>query len=275
MSTLILGQEFASPVTQTILPVAEIITGSTRNGNVASACIVGFYPLSPTEFTGLETSVALASGQVATTSVRLPAANGVQPEYLVARFSNHEANQEAWRGHPSFVPADAAGYYSDWIMPASLITYRHGLGVLVGALVNGLDVYTWSTPSAAVPPQADNGALQWAASVSLTDDLDCAFFDFNWVDLFQAKPPAGVTIEGLTGLAIVPTTQPAGLPFKSSVLQHPMIGPNNTTIYNTVRIIRLAQTIAPDDYAFGFTIAYTDAHGRVASTAVTLTLTVV
>src|SRR5690606_18887278 len=99
MSTLTLGQEFASPVTQTILPVAEIITGSTRNGNVASARIVGFYPLSPTEFTGLETSVALASGQVATTSVRLPAANGVQPEYLVARFSNHEANQEAWRGH--------------------------------------------------------------------------------------------------------------------------------------------------------------------------------
>lgn len=277
MATIITGVEFAEPITHTILPVAEITRGQTRNGEVTSVRIVGFFPISQTEFTGLETSFSLSTGPVKVTSVRLPTSVAGErvPEYMVAEFNSHEANLEAWRGHGSFVSNEESGYYSQWVLPASAITYRHGLGILVGSLVRRLDVGTWSSPGNPVPPTASNGTIKWAASIPLTSNLECAFFDFNWVDLFSAKPPAGVDVASLTGLAIVPTTQPAGLPFKSTVMQHPMVGPNNTVIYTTVRIVKLKQEPAPGDYTFGFTIVYTDSHNRQASANVTLTLTVV
>ena len=277
MSTIRTGVEFATPVKQTILPVAEVIRGQTRNGEVASAHIVGFFPISETSFTGLETSFSLSTGTVKITSIRLPSLTTdtrVQ-EYMVAEYSNHEANQEAWRGHASFVSNEESGYYSQWILPASSITYRHGLGILVGSLTTRLNVGTWSNPADPVPPSAEDGKIKWAASVSLTSNLECSFFDFNWVELFQAKPPAGMDVASLNGLAIVPTSQPEELPFKSTVLQHPMIGANNTVIYNTIRIVRLKQTIEAGDYTFGFTIACVDAHNRLVSTEVELTLTVV
>lgn len=277
MATITTGVEFQQPIKQTILPVAEIIQGNTRNGAVTSAHIVGFFPIAETEFTGLETSFSLATGPVKTLSLRLPTSVNIQrvPEYMVAAYSNHEANQQAWRGHSSFVSNEESGYYSQWILPASSIIYRHGLGILVGSLAQRMNVSTWPSPDPVQPPTASDGAVKWAASVSLTNDIDCSFFDFNWVDLFKAKPPAGVVPDSLTGLAIVPTSQPPGLPFKSTVLQHPLVGPNNTMIYNTIRIVRLKQVIAAGEYEFGFTIAYVDKHNRQATTDVTLTLTVV
>lgn len=275
MSSLIIGKPFAAAIDHTILPVAELVTSSRRPGS-GDIRIVGFFPIASTSFDGNETTFNLNSGAVNVTSVHLPPDYTKEraSEFMIAWYDVDDARHEQWRGHPSFVSAADSGFYSRWILAETSVTQRQGNGTLIGSLVKGLDVTTYVPPSSPTAPTAANGSLRWAVSISLVD-LDCAFFDFNWVDLFNAKPPVGVVPAGLTGLAIVPTSQPAGLPFKSTVVQTSMIGANNTLIYNTVRIIKLQQAVAPDDYTFDFSIGYTNEQGITASTPVTLTLTVV
>lgn len=279
MSTIQVGLPFAAPVSQTILPVAEVITGVSMKGAPVptSVRIVGFFPITETEFTGEESTFNLASGTINVSSIRLPpqVTENRVPELMVAAFNPQESWNEAWRGHPSFVPSELAGYYSNWIMPVSTITYRHDNGILVGSLATKMDNYTWTTAPDPTSPTGTNATIKWAVSMSITNDITCSFFDFNWIDLFNAKPPAGVDVSTIRGLYIIPTEQPSGLPFKSAVLQHPEAGPNNSVIYNTVRLIRMVQNVAAGNYTFKFSINYVDAANKPASTEVTLTLTIV
>lgn len=277
MSTPKIINLFDSPVTQSILPVARVVEGQPRRGGpTVNVTIVGFYPIASTEFVGSETSFSLASGNVRLAAIELPyqPGNSRVSQYMVAAFDAAESYRENWLGHSSFVPAHATGNFARWILPVSVITHEKVDGILIGGLSRNLDV-TYTPPPAPTPPSVDDATIRWAAQVALDGVGPCAAFDFNWIDLFQAKLPSGVDFLKTTNLTITPTVQPAGLPMKSSVLQHQLIGANGQPVFNTVRVLVLKPSIEAGDYVFEFLIGYTDEYGKQATAPAELTLTVV
>ncbi len=286
-STLIFGQPFAAPIKHTILPVVERVIG--RKVGVlpppASARIVGYLPIAETEFDGTETTFTVqggAGGVVNVSSLRLPTKvqdgstfHQVQ-EYMVAYYDQPASHYAPWLGYPSFINTDDTGYYSWWSLPTITRTHHYGRGVLFGSLWSRMNIYPAPTPVTPPNPPGENGTLRWAASMNLSSaSRDCAFFDFNWMALFQATPPPGTLPGQQTPLSIMVTSQPPDGEFKAAVLQRQTILPGGGVVFDTVRIIRMQDNVVAKDYEFEFAISQVDSEGRITTTDVTLVLTVV
>lgn len=249
-----------NPSTQTIIPVI------TMDGRVR-----GFYPISETTFDGSETEYTTSDGVVVPLAVVTVDYNptlrnvtqyvaGVWPIGLPFNFF-------PWASI-DFVAGENSGYYNWYSMPTHTWIQRFSRGNLIGSLYASMNESVFA-PASNNPPDASNGAMTWKASVSYQMLLgDCSFFDFNWMEVFQANSDANpVRIQTLTNPApIAPATVP---PMRASVIGIPQASAQGP-IYNTIRIMKLAPEIPADDYTFTFRVF--DTLGL--STDVTFVLTV-
>jgi hypothetical protein len=286
-----LGLPLKQPSKQTILP---IITEKAK--------VVGFFPITTTTFTGTERVFALPDGNVPITSVTLPPKNatsffdeGRVDQYMAAYWPEGPGTLKPyaqtnptyrtlkpWLGYKEFVTADIPndlGYYSWWSMPEVHWINHFGRGVFIDSLIYGMDKYPYVAPPAPPnPPVTTPQTLRWACTVNMASfQIDCAFFDFNWITLFKTTFPPDSTQEGW---ATIPLTleivsNPPGGYFKASLVQSQgqVIIPGGGVTYDTVRILRLQDPPA-NTYEFKFNINATR-NGIALSVPATLELTVV
>lgn len=274
------GLPLVTPSSQTILPVVVKLNSTTT--------IPGFFAIPKTEFDGTETSFQVQTGTggtVTVESVTLPTKIQVgvtgHPEvrqFMAATYDYEESVTVPWNGYTSFVPNTSTGYYSRWSTPTGVRKHWYDPGSLVGSFYNGMDFYPTYVPTEPETPTANDGVLRWAVSLNLADvGPACTFFDFNWVTLFEtAMIPASTEggTNGILPLSIITSTQPPGGEFRAAILQRPEYVAGGGTMSDTIRILRMTETVAAGDYTFQFTISSTT-QGVATSTTAELTLTVV
>lgn len=300
------GIKFPTGVTvkQTILPVMTVFNR-----------IVGFFPIASTTFDGTERTYALASGTIPITSVALPAKNETSyldenrqelfmvafwpegtgelstttnPNTLPWRRDPDDAGKqlttfrdlEPWLGYPEFVDGGrpkAIGYYTWWSMPAVLWKNYFGRGVYLDALVNDMDEPIVARDPTPNPPVTTPQTLRWACTANKESfQLDCAWYDFNWITQFKTAYPSDSEQigNGLVPMSIEIATNPPGGFFKAVVVQSVQtIIAGGAPVFDTVRILRLADPDA-GDYTFTFNIK-ASINGSTVSIPATLTMTVV
>lgn len=253
------GLPLKAPSSQTILP---IICGG--NGMLR-----GFFTIAKTVFTGAETTFALAEGPVAIKSVTLPdtvddgRGYGVK-QYMAAVYDDDELFARPWIGYSAWVDTNDTGYALSYSMPTQGWMTRYNRGVLITNLLVAMDEQSL-LPPADLPPVVTPGAVRWVASMDVNgSQLECGFFDFNWVDLFKVTSPGNNPIR----LDLV--SNPPGGAFKSTLVPYQAIQPTGAVEFNTVRIIKLLNAAA-GTYVFNYNVV--DDHN--VSTPVVLTLTLV
>lgn len=267
------GEPLKAPSKQTILPIIEYPNGRLH----------GFYPIATTTFDGTEREFTLAEGPVAINTVTLPqraqdgsADNYRVPQYMAAVFTYEQCRDRWYAGHVAFIDVNSTGYYSRYVMPTQGFYEYFGRGTLLGNLAVNMAAIPVTPPDAPTPPPGEdaNLTLYWGATMNISStQLDCAFFDFNWVELFNTTfstyNPNTTIVEPLT-LEVV--SNPAGGVFKAALvtgLGGQAYLPGGGVQFNTVRIVRLNDAV-PGDYVFQFLIKDT----RGGSTPVSLTLTI-
>lgn len=275
------GLPLDNPSKQTILPVG-IVQNSTFE-------VVGMFAIPETTFDGTETTYVVqpgAGGTVDIQSVTLPAkiaAPDYPPsqQFMAVTYTYEEAVPLPWGGFSEFIPNETTGYYSRWSTPVALRRHWYDPGSLIGSFLHGMAVYPiWVPPPSAPTPDPEDGTLRWAVTLNLAAVAkECTFFDFNWVTLFQesifsVEPNTEGGSNTWVPLQIITVTQPAGGEFRAAILQRPEYVAGGGTIFDTVRILRMTETIAAGTYVFEFSVIAT-LNGTQASTPVTLTLTVV
>jgi|GEM_PF-7087585 len=274
------GLPLDTPSAQTILPVG-IVQNSTFQ-------VVGMFAIPLTTFDGTETTYVVqpgAGGTVDIQSVTLPA-KAAAPDYppsqqfMAVTYTYEEAKPLPWGGFSEFIYPETTGYYSRWSTPTGLRRHWYDPGSLIGSFLNGMDFYpVWVPPTAPTPDPVD-GTLRWAVSLDLAAiQPQCTFFDFNWVTLFQesifsAEPNTQGGSNTWVPMQIMTVTQPAGGEFRAAILQRPEYVAGGGTMFDTVRILRMTETVAPGDYVFEFEVT-ASLNGIVNTTPVILTMTVV
>lgn len=254
----VLGAPLTSPSKQTILPV---VCGG--NGNLQ-----GFFAIQATTFIGTETEFTLAEGAVAIESVTLGQKSldgsgyGVG-QYMAAVYDDDQKSLEPWLGYSSFIDLRSIGYSHRYVMPTQGWRTYLTRGILVTNLLVNMAADE-SEAETETPPVVSNGAIRWAAAMSANSaQLECGFFDFNWVSLFQAKSDR-------QAIRIDIVSNPVGGELKSTIVPYPAVTPQGAVQFNTIRIIKL-DDVAPGQYVFNYVV--TDDQNQ--STTCTLTLTVV
>jgi len=280
MSSNQYGLPLAKPITQSILPIV-----------MPDGRLYGFYPISEHTFTGTETSFALSQGSVPITTVTLAPKvyTNVYDEqrveqYMAAQWPSNTEGVFPWRGYEELVTVDQPqniGTYSWWSMPVNHIMKHFGRGILWNALMFNMN----QTPFVPTPPEppvvTTPQVLQWATSLNQQAfSQDCAFIDFNWVNLFQAVIVSDPSQEGngVVPMSISTVSNPTGGYFKASVVTGATVGqtiyPGGGAVFNTVRILRLQDPPA-GTYTFNFNITYTLNGSNTMNVPAVLTLTVV
>jgi len=283
MSSIQFGKPLAAPSTQTILPAIT-----------SKGMLMGFYSIGSHTFNGNETTFALPDASVPVTTVTLPdrvqngqgqgngqgrgTGNRVQ-QYMAAHWPENQEGLQPWRGSASWVSPNDTGYYSWWSLPTESIMKHFGRGVLVDSLIQRMNLVP-TVPGTDTAPSASNSAMRWAVSVNnVTLDTQCPFIDFNWVKQFQATIEADPAQQGAAVLPmrIDTVSNPTGNAFKATIVQTlsgAQAQAGGSVIYNTVRILKLAEDVAAGAYVFTFNISFVK-DGVTLTTPVTLTLTVV
>lgn len=277
MSQIQFGLPLTASSKQTILPAIT-----------SKGMLMGFYPITATTFAGTEKTFALSDYTVPITTVTLPAKvqDGIGSgtgsrvsQYMAAQWPEEDEPQQPWTGSASWISPNDTGYYSWWSLPTASIMKHFGRGVLVNSLLVRMNIVP-ATPGTPSAPAGTNAAIRWAVSIdNVSLDTSCPFFDFNWPQLFQTS---FVSDPSQQGSSVLPTridtvSNPPGGTFKAVVVQtnggqQSVAG--GGVIYNTIRVMKLADNVAAADYTFTFNISYV-LNGAQLVTPVTLTLTVV
>lgn len=274
------GLSLDNPSKQTILPVG-IVQNSTFE-------VVGMFAIPETTFVGTETTYVVqpgAGGTVDIQSVTLPAkiaAPDYPPsqQFMAVTYTYEEAKAQPWGGFSEFIYPENTGYYSRWSTPVALRRHWYDPGSLIGSFLRGMAVYPVYVPPVAPTPDPVDGTLRWAVTLNLASVAkECTFFDFNWVTLFNesifsVEPDTQGGSNIWVPIQIITVTQPAGGEFRAAILQRPEYVAGGGTIFDTVRILRMSETIAAGTYEFDFSVTAT-LNGQQNSTPVKLTLTVV
>lgn len=278
MSKIQFGLPLETPSKQTVLPAIT-----------SKGMLMGFYPIANTTFDGTEETFALSDYTVPITTVTLPprVQDGVGSghgsrvaQYMAAQWPEKIEGQQPWIGSASWISPNNTGYFSWWSLPTEAIMKHFGRGLLINSLLVRMDVSTTTTPGAPTPPDASDGALKWIVSLDeVSLDTNCPFFDFNWPALFQTSFVSDDTQQGdaVLPLRIDTVSNPPDSTFKAVIVQ--TLGGQQAVagggvIYNTIRVMKLADRVAAGDYIFTFSISYVK-DGVQLATPVTLTLTVV
>ena len=265
------GLPLAASSKQTILPVMHI------DGRV-----IGFYPIAETTFTGTETEYTTSDGvtvplktvtvdnNVYLRAVVQYMAAVFEPEYSIKQVPAStyvvQRSAEPWAS-VDLVTGDPTAYR--WYSMATQSWLLHfGQGTYISALASNLDTSV-PAPVPPVPPAGENATMEWRASIDYASLLgECSFFDFNWMTTFKTKsadePLRIVVIENPP--PDVGMTKP---PLVAKVIGIP-VATGNGVIYDTVRILKLVDSIEKQDYVFKFQIVDT----KDLRTDVTFTLTV-
>lgn len=275
------GLPLNSPSKQTILPVG-IMQNSTFQ-------VVGMFAIPETDFDGTETTYTVQpgpGGEVPIQSITLPAKIAapdlpVAQQFMAVTYTYEEAKPLPWGGFSEFIYPEHTGYYSRWSTPTGIRRHWYDPGSLIGSFLYGMNFYPVYVPPEAPPtPDPQDGTLRWAVTLNLASVAqECTFFDFNWVTLFQesvfsAEPDTQGGSNTWVPMQIITVTQPPGGEFRAAILQRPEYVAGGGTIFDTVRILRMSETVAPGDYTFDFEVKAA-LNNQIASTPVTLTLTVV
>lgn len=269
-----LGLPLETPSAQTIIPV---ILGN-RNGGLnadgaqafTNGTILGWFSIARQVFTDQEDVVTMPEGDLPVISVTLPALVQGSPthrvtQYMAAVYNDLDVKVKPWLGYAGFLDTRDSQYAMQWLMPTEVTTSRLNRGPLLSDLIVRMDVDAGGAPPPVDPPVAVPATLRWAVSASMANmAADCGFFDFNWVELFQAQT------QGYEPLKIEIVSNPSGGEFKTTIVPFPTVLPQGSVEFNTLRIIKL-KDVAPGSYIFNYAI--TDTHGG--RTPVVFTLTVV
>lgn len=249
-----------SDSTQTILPIL------TEDGRVH-----GFYPIVETVFNNTQTSYTTSDDVVVPLKVVTVDANPTMravTQYVAAVFPvGLPVNYIPWASVDLIDAAD--GSYRWYSLPSQGWVLHFSKGLCMDAIQNNL-APTVVAPVAPTAPTAEDGTMEWRASLDYQAMLgDCAFFDFNWMTVFQAKSTSGVDPLRIQVLSnpepIAPATVP---PMKATVLGIPQAS-GDGVIYNTIRIMRLSELV-PGDYEFNFRVL--DTAGLYTDVLFTLTI---
>jgi hypothetical protein len=186
----------------------------------------------------------------------------VPNQYVVQRTPEPWASADLVLGDPTA--------YRLFRMPSHTWMTHFSQGMYIGALINNLDL-SIPAPEAPEPPEAINGTMEWRASINYVALLgECSFLDFNWMTLFETKNPGKDPLRIVVVSnppPVAPSTQP---PMVAKVIGRP-IATTNGVIYDSIRILKLADSLEPGEFVFEFQIVDT----KDQKTDVTLTLTVV
>lgn len=195
------------------------------------------------------------------------------------------------RGLPNFIdtrtPGQTLGYSSFWTNPIRYMALRFTRGIFVQSLISGSATVT-PTPTPTPNPAQSTGSVRWQTEIdpSTLGSGECEFFDFNWVQLFQASPFYAGQGGNIVPQKIVPVTQDSSGYFKAVVLAGDVSGMSQTVVgggtvmYDTIRILNLKDlppSATDRTFTFTFNISYAfSTEGQAVETpvAATLTLTV-
>jgi hypothetical protein len=253
------GKALEQDSVQTLLPAM------TEDGRVW-----GFYPIAETTFDGTETGFEVEAGvtvPVKTVTVDTDTYLHSVTQYVAAVWPIGLAiNYFPWASSNLIAKDD--GYYRWYSMPTETWTTHFGKGVVIEAIQNNLNT-TVPEPVAPVPPDVVDGSMEWRASVNYTAmSGPCSFFDFNWMDVFQAKStkdPVRIVVVS-NPAPISPETVP---PMKATIVGIPQAS-GNGVLYNTIRIMKLTENLLPQAYTFEFEVV--DSSDNRTSVEFTLTV---
>jgi hypothetical protein len=242
--------------------------------------LYGYFVIAETTFAAgsVPATFALNEGAVSIQSVTPPVGvndghNYGVPQYVAAVYTEDQAKLEPYGGYSAFIDINDTGNYAMWLNPSYARQLRSGRGVLINSLLVNPAAYVPPAPGSATPPNVTNGTQRWAANLTVSiNQLGCSFFDFNWIQTFQAVMANTVPFNDAQPLSIEIVSNPTGGAFKSTIVggdgQQAMS--SGAVIFSTCRIIRL-QDVTAGDYVFTYKV--TDTKGL--SSTCTLTLTVV
>lgn len=273
MAQLQFGVAFDQPVKQTILPIVIMPHGTMH----------GFFYIAETEFDGTETEFALTEGNVPIMTVQKGPHNidgtgfdqGTE-QFMAAVWDVTVEAQRPWIGYLEWINNESTGMYARWTLPSQFVHLIENWGALYGSFKVRLDrVVITGQPDIPTPPTGSNGAMSWVSQINWDAiSQDCAFFDLNWFDLFQAsynktyQCPDGST--AVVPISITPLTAPPQWKVMVVRAGTNMEVAQGGAVYNTLRFIRILSA-PPGDYTFTFRIV--DQYNQ--TTTVTMTLTVV
>lgn len=255
---------------QTMLPIITEPRGD----------LLGYFAIASTTFAegNVPETFALAEGSVRITSVTPPvrvddgSGYGVE-QYVAAVYTEDEAKFEPQGGYSAWIDINDTGNFAIWFNPAQVRFLRQGRGVLINSLLVNMQSYGGGALDPVDPPDVVNGTQRWVANLSVSiNELGCSFFDFNWMETFEAVLKAQQPYNNIEPLTITTIANPPGGAFKSTIVagDGQQAFSQGAVIFSTVRIIRL-QDVLPGNFDFVFRVS--DTKGNF--TDVTLTLEVV
>lgn len=251
-------------------PLAASSTQTVLPAMLEDGRVVGWYPITETEFDGTEVAFTLDDNvEVPLKVVTVDSATAVT-QYVAAVWPTGLANNyQPWASSQLVSVAD--GNFRIWNMTTQGSKVREGGGILVEAFRSNMAPSILNTTPNLNPQVADMVSLAWNASVKY--DLltgNCTFFDFNWMTLVSNTLVDG---EQAFRLEVVSNPAPIGVEKQSPLLARVLGVPTalgDGVVYDTVRIMKNRDTIPAGAYVFQFKVYNTQGY----STAVALTVTV-
>ncbi len=252
MSTINWDASLSAPSNQSLIPVLARFQGA--------ASVTGYFVISATEFDGSETEVEVAPDvDVPIQPVVLPPRghdgslnNAILQEYMGCVYDwefHREVNPYA--GIETFIPADDGSYFNRYVNASGEIKSIYSWGNLIGMLRVG--EVTVSSSSVQPPEVGEDEVVQyWRASVPFGSlGQSCAFYDMNWVDVFQSSTIGSMGQPN----RIEVISNPSGGILKAMVLrQVPLYVGEGGVAFDTLRFVALTPNVPADDYVFDFKI---------------------
>lgn len=282
-STFVRGSTFPQPQLQSVLPVvvprsySDVIDltadDAVEQGNVE---FVGFVYVPSKAYAGDELTEKLGNYDAPIAAV-YKLDEGLNPRPVSHYMALIVDREMAMRGNyntlPGYRSLGQTGYSARWTAP-SYAEQLYTRGTLISVIEHNLNP---ATPPAPVDPTIPviPGATKWDTTVTSVD-LQCAYYDFNWIDLF---------IKGLSTSDIAfmdyrldIISNPPGGEFKATVVKTFGSGvqPAGGRFYDTIRVIRLARDLPQGDtaYPFQFEVVAVDKDGKEYRQTVNYTLNI-
>lgn len=281
------GKAFDKPLKQSLLPVIVPFKGGMipteeqlQQGVQCVGEVRGYIVVASTDYTGAETEQNVAGQRLKLMRVTKPIDSinsegesiAPVPEYMAVYCNSEDSMYEAWKHWPNFFGPTEVSAYALWSAPGWNATLTRDPGTLIHAIDHNVNPGVPGDPDEPVIPVFP-GDIRWRTSVTANAHT-CSFFDFNWITLFMEAHTSPVKYDTLT---IKTVANPPGNEFKAAIVQSsPILGPDGKTVFDTLRVIRLARNLPTvnTDYEFTFEIEAT-LGGKVVKSFATLTLTYV
>ena len=224
--------------------------------------LLGYFTIQETTFASgaVPDTFPLLEGNVKIKSVTLPPSVSTdgygQKQYVAAVYTEDEAKFDPQGGYSSLVGINDTGNFAMWLNPAEARRLRENRGVLINSILVNMKTYNGASPNVPTPPDAQDGEQTWYAGLNVSiNDLQCSFFDFNWLDTFKVKLVKSGVFNDLDPLSISILSNPPDGSFKSTIVTGPgqQAFGTGAIVFSTIRILRL-KDVSPGDFNFAYRI---------------------